>query len=163
MIKRDVLQLLKENSRLPISDIAYMLNVSESKVEKTIKKLETEGVIEQYTILINEEKLDEAPPTIRALIEVSVQPEKNKGFDHIAKQVLQYENVVDHYLVSGSYDFLIVVEGESLHDISSFISKKLSSIKNVKGTRTHFILKKYKENGVVFGGDSSEHRLAVSP
>ena len=91
-------------------------------------------------MVINEKKLDEPPVTIRALVEV-VQPEHDKGFDNIAKMVFKYENVVDHFLLSGSYDFLLVVEGKSLQDISDFIASKLSSIKNVKSTRTHFIFK----------------------
>lgn len=161
--KKDLIELLKQNARYSTSELATMLNSTEKLVEKEMRKLENSGVISKYTILVNEDKLDDTPSTIRALIEVGVHPERDKGFDNIAKMVYKYENVVDHFLLSGSYDFLLVIEGKSLQDISDFIASKLSSIKNIKSTRTHFILKKYKENNVVLNDSLNESRLKIAP
>lgn len=160
---KDLIELLRQNARYTASELAMMLNSTEKLVEKTMRNLEKSGVISKYTIIINENKLDDPPATIRALVEVAVHPERDKGFDNIAKMVYKYDNVVDHFLLSGSYDFLLVIEGKSLQDISDFIASKLSSIKNVKSTRTHFILKKYKENNIVLNDSFNESRLKIAP
>jgi DNA-binding Lrp family transcriptional regulator len=158
----EILELLKQNARMSAKDISKCLGVSEKEVDKTINKLEKSGIIAQYTTVINENKLEEAL-LIRALIQVSIRPEKNKGFDAIAGRICKYENVVDHYLMSGQYDLLIVVEGKTLQEISAFVSEKLASLDNVRSTATHFILKKYKEKGCIIESKSSESRLRYSP
>jgi DNA-binding Lrp family transcriptional regulator len=161
-ISKSVLRLLREDARRSDQELADMLGVSAESVNKAIAALKKDGVILKYTTVINDQKV-EGDSTIRALIEVSIRPEKKTGFDAIAQRICQHPNVVDHFLISGNYDFLIIVEGKSLQEISSFVSDKLASIENVRSTGTHFILKKYKEHGVMMTSDEGPKRLAVSP
>ncbi len=160
--EESLIRLLRDNARYSNQELADILNVSAKDVEKGIKKLEKDGVILKYTTVFNDQKID-GDSVIRALIEVSIRPEKKTGFDAIAQRICQHPNVVDHYLISGNYDFLIIVEGKSLQEISSFVSDKLASIENVRSTGTHFILKKYKEHGVIMSREEGPRRLAVSP
>lgn len=161
--EKSILTILKTNARATVADLAKLVGISEAEVSATVTHLEKSGVIVQYTAIVNEEKLDVKSTVVRALIEVKVQPEKKSGFDAIARRICRHPNVVDHFLMSGGFDFLIVVEGESLQEISAFVSDKLASIENVRGTMTHFIMKKYKENGVVIEETSEQDRLVVSP
>jgi DNA-binding Lrp family transcriptional regulator len=161
--ERDILRILQDNARLSADEIAAMVNGDPEKVKSLIHSWEANGVIIKYTTVLNELKLEDSPTTLRALIEVNVRPEKKTGFDAIASRICKHPNVVDHYLISGSYDFLVIVEGRSLQEISSFVSDKLASIENVRGTATHFILKKYKDHGVIFESEPLPERLAVSP
>ena len=160
--EKELVRLLKENARYTSEDLALMTALSTVEVEGLIKAWEADGVILRYTTLFNEEKFKEEHPKIRALIEVSIRPEKKTGFDAIARRICKHPNVIEHYLISGNYDFLIIVEGRSLQEISSFVSDTLASIENVRSTGTHFILKKYKENGVVYGSEEIGSRLAIS-
>ncbi|NBV83150.1 Lrp/AsnC family transcriptional regulator [bacterium] len=157
-----ILELVSSNARMATADIADQLQLTQAQVESTLKKLESDGVIIQYTTVVDEKKLPKTSK-IKALIEVSVRPEKRTGFEAIARKIAQFSNVVDHYLVSGGYDFLVIVEGDSLEEISSFVSDKLASIDNVRSTATHFIMKKYKEKGILIGQAPQEERLVVSP
>jgi len=159
---QDILRILQQDSRAAHADIATMIGTTASKVSAHIKKLEADGVILKYTTVVNDAKLAD-PYKIRALIEVSIRPEKKTGYDAFAKRLCKYPNVIDHYLISGNYDFLVIVEGATLQEISSFVSNKLASMDNVRSTTTHFILKKYKEHGVTFGIEEQENRLAISP
>ncbi|NQY75334.1 MAG: Lrp/AsnC family transcriptional regulator [Candidatus Margulisbacteria bacterium] len=161
-LEQEILALLKTNARIASSDIARLVKSDEKAVNKIISKLEKSGIIVKYATIINDEKTPEFKDTVRALIEVQVQPQKNTGFDAIAKRICNYDNVVDHYLISGRYDFLIIVEGSSLQDISQFVSEKLAPIDHVKSTTTHFMMKKYKQDGMIFENTSELSRLAVS-
>ena len=161
-IEKDLINLLKENARRSNSDLAALLGVKEEKVKKMITALEKEGVIVQYTAVIHEDKVKDSDVIIRALIELSVRPRRKTGYQHIARRISQYSDVVSHYLVSGNYDFLIIAEGKSLEDISTFVSDKLASIEHITSTSTHFIMKKYKENNVMFAHEDSVDRLMVS-
>jgi DNA-binding Lrp family transcriptional regulator len=162
-LENDMLTLLKKNARYSIKELANFTQSTEKKVSAAITNLEKKKIILQYTAIIDEEKVDHPEATIRALIEIRVQPEKKKGFDRIAASICKHKNVVDHFLLSGSYDFLIIVEGSNLKDISSFVSNKLAPIDHVSSTTTHFILKKYKENGVLIGEPETITRLPVTP
>lgn len=159
--KQDILNLLNHNARLSDKDIADSLNISEKEVKKTIKSLESKGIIVKYSTVINQNHPD-ATAKIRALIELSIRPEKKEGYDAVANRISKNSFVIDHYLVSGSYDFLIIMEGNTLQEISEFISD-LASMENISKTATHVILKTYKENGVRFELHSTEKRLPISP
>lgn len=159
--EKELVRLLKENARYTPEDLALMTGLSTTQVEGQIKTWEAEGIILRYTTVFNDEKFKEEHPKIRALIEVSIRPEKKTGFDAIARRICKHPNV-EHYLISGNYDFLIIVEGRSLQEISSFVSDTLASIENVRSTGTHFILKKYKENGVIYGAEETGNRLVIS-
>lgn len=160
--QQDILRLLRENARLSVADLATMTGVSPEKVSQLITQWESNGTILKYITVFNEQKHVESTK-IRALIEVSIRPEKKKGYDSIASRICKHPNVIDHYLISGNFDFLVIVEGDSLQEISSFVSDKLASIENVRSIGTHFILKKYKENGVLFEQEELADRLAVMP
>lgn len=163
MITQEVLQLLAKNARMPAEDMARLLGVTTEVIVETIRQLEADEVIVRYTTVINEQKVPQIRKKIRALIEVGVRPERERGFDDIARRIAQYPNVVAHYLISGSYDFLLIVEGESLEEISFFVSDKLASTDNVRSTATHFIMKKYKEKGIFIGEQEMPDRLAIMP
>ena len=158
----EILSILKENSRTDILDIAKQVNLSKEETEKIIKDLETRKIINKYTILFDDKKILNSPKKVRALIELSIRPEKNTGFDQIARRIARFSQVIDHYLISGTYDFLLIVEGESLEEISTFVAEKLASIDNVKSTRTNFIMRKYKEDGYIFEEEQLQ-RLAIQP
>ncbi len=157
-----LLSHLKKNARLSIQDLVDMTRATAKEIEEILDNLEKSGAIAQYTTIINEDLLKKSPSLIRALIEVSVRPEKKTGYDAVAKRISAHPNVVSHYLLSGNYDFLVIVEGSTLQEISQFVSE-LASLENVRSTGTHFILKKYKESGVHFLSEESENRLAIVP
>lgn len=144
---REILEILESNAKITPEEIARMLNRTPSAIRSAIKKMEKEGIILKYKTIINKELLHEEESGVRALIEVKVVPQKNLGFDHIAERIYQFPEVSSCYLMSGTYDLLVIVEGKNLHSISNFVAEKLSSMENVRGTVTHFILKKYKEDG----------------
>ena len=159
--KEFILNLLQKNARLSNKDIADSLDISESEVQKTIKTLESKGVIIRYSTILNHNHPD-TKTKIRALIELSIRPEKKEGYDAIAKRISENSFVIDHYLVSGNYDFLIIMEGSSLKEISEFVSE-LASMENISKTATHVVLKTYKENSIQLNQKNKEKRLPVSP
>lgn len=156
-----ILTILEKDARIAHSDIAKQLGVAESEVKKAIANLEEKGAILRYTTVTDEEALDETPQVVRAVVEVSIRPEKKTGFETLARRICRYPEVVAHYLVSGQYDFLVVVEGRNHQEIASFIYEKLATIENVTGTNTHFILRKYKEHGVMIQKPSAPERMAI--
>jgi DNA-binding Lrp family transcriptional regulator len=157
---QDILTLLKEDARMPISDLATMLGADEEKVKDAIADMEKQGVIAKYTIIVNDEKCEKEG--VEALIEVKVSPVREKGFDEIAQYIYQFDEVKSVYLMSGAYDLAVFVEGRTLRDAARFVSEKLSGIDKVLSTATHFILKKYKVEGIVLDR-SKEKRLVVQP
>ena len=156
-MKNKILDILKNDSRLSAKEIASMLNVTEKKVKDEIAKLEKENVILKYSVIVNDEIVN-GDDTVIAFIEVKVTPERDKGFDNIAKRLQKFPEVQSIYLMSGAYDLLVVVKGDSLKDIASFVSGKLSPLGNVLSTATHFLLKKYKENGIIMGQDEEKSK-----
>jgi len=158
-----ILDILSNHARLSVESIATQLKESPDVIAQAIHRLESNGTILQYATIIDESKLSKRKAPVRALIEVQVRPEKRTGFDSIAMRIAKFPNVVDHYLLSGGYDFLVIVEGETLDEIAQFVSGKLASLDNVRSTVTHFIMKKYKEKGALMGGDESDERLVITP
>ncbi len=160
-LSNKIISILKEDSRTPVGRIAVMLGESETAVEKAVRELERSGVIVKYSALINEDKLD--CDRVEALIEVKVSPQHTQGFDSIAENVYQFDEVKSVYLMSGAYDLAVFIEGRTLREVASFVSEKLSVMDNVLSTATHFILKKYKTDGVVLEESSGNGRLVVQP
>ncbi len=156
-----LLQLLKENASLKPAQIAAMLGISEGEVATRVKKFEEDQIILAYRAILNEEKLD--GDKVRAIIEVKITPERGGGFDRLAERIAKYSEVQSCYLISGSYDLMVVLEGRNLKEVASFVSEKLSTIQGVLSTSTHFILKPYKEQGVLIRQETAENRLAVTP
>ena len=159
---QEILEILEKDARTTPEEIARMLNMTPKAVKNTIKKLEKEGVILKYKTIINKELLKEEDAGVRALIEVRITPQKNLGFDHLAERIYQFPEVTSCYLMSGTYDLLVVVEGKSLHTVSSFVAEKLSPMENVRGTVTHFILKKYKEDSDILKQQEKSKRPAIT-
>lgn len=156
-----ILNLLKEDSRLGPATIATMLGVSEEQVRQAIEQMEQEKVLVKYAAVVNWDKVDEGKVT--ALIEVQITPERGRGFDAIAERIYLYPEVKTVYLMSGGYDLLVEVDGHSLKEVAGFVSNRLSSIDSVLSTKTHFILKKYKQDGVIFEDHNDDQRLVITP
>jgi len=160
-IEKELLTLLRENARMPVADLAKALRIDEKSVESHIQTLEKSGAILSYTTVINENIAGNSGSPIQALVEVSIRPEKKFGYDAIAKRIFKYPNVVGHYLLSGQYDFLVIVEGNNHQEIAAFVFDKIATLDNVTSTNTHFIFKKYKEHGIVIEKEDTPSREVV--
>ncbi|MCM8766052.1 MAG: Lrp/AsnC family transcriptional regulator [Candidatus Omnitrophica bacterium] len=158
----EILKILEKDARILPEEIAKMTGKKVSEVVKAIKKYEHEGIILGYKTIINKELVRDENNEVRALIEVNVIPQKDVGFDKIAERIYQFPEVTSCYLVSGTYDLLLVVEGRNIHTVSQFVAEKLSPLENVRGTVTHFLLKKYKEDGVILKHKEENKRIAIS-
>lgn len=156
-----VLELLKEDARRDAELIATMLAVPTEDVKQAIAELENDHIIVKYATVVNWSKIDDQKVT--ALIEVQITPERGRGFEGIAERIYLYPEVKSVYLMSGAYDLLVEVEGKNLKEVASFVSNKLSPIDAVLSTKTFFILKKYKQDGIIFEEHEGDHRLMVSP
>lgn len=160
-LETQVLDLLREDCRLPLEKLAVMLSVSTEEVAETIDSLERRRVILHYAPTINWDLTDRE--RVEAMIHVSVTPQRDMGFDAVARRIYRFEEVKSVYLMSGGYDLLVLVEAKSLKELALFVSSKLSTLEMVTGTQTSFVLKRYKEEGVIFDGSQSDNRLVVSP
>lgn len=158
---KNILNALVKDSRISTDELAALLKVDASEIKIAIQNMEKDGVILGYSCVVNDMFADNQ--SIRALIEVRINPEEDNGFDHIGSIICEYPKVIDHYLISGSYDFLLVVVGSNLHDISSFVFDHLATMSHVLSTKTHFIMKTYKQNGIVLPQKDSQRMLPVSP
>jgi DNA-binding Lrp family transcriptional regulator len=156
-----LLKLLQENATATPKHLAKMLNLSESEVAAKIKEYETSRVILGYHAMLNEEKM--GLDIVRALIEVKITPERGGGFDRLAERIAKYAEVRSCFLMSGGYDLLVVVEGDNLREVARFVTEKLATIQGVISTATHFMLKVYKDHGILVSEDGKEERLAVAP
>src|SRR3989338_1397456 len=157
----EILEKLEKDARTSPEEIARMLNMKPSAVKSAVKRMEKDGVILKYKTVINKEAIRDEDSDVRALIEVRVTPQKNLGFDHIAERIYRFPEVTSCYLMSGTYDLLVVVEGKNIHTVSNFVAEKLSPMENVRGTVTHFILKKYKEDGDILKQKTGDKRQAI--
>jgi DNA-binding Lrp family transcriptional regulator len=157
-----ILQLLKKDARTTPQELSKLIKLNVNEVKKRIAKYEKEGIILGYKAVINRELVEDKESEVRALIEVKVLPEKDLGFDRVAEHIYRFPEVMSCYLLSGTYDLLLVVEGRDLKTVSKFVAEKLSPMQNVRGTVTHFLLKKYKEDGLVMKCKEEHKRLAIS-
>ncbi|MEI6350803.1 MAG: Lrp/AsnC family transcriptional regulator [Verrucomicrobiota bacterium] len=157
-----LIELLKSNARACTDDLAKELNLTEAQVIARIAELEEDGTILGYQVIVDPEKVDKNGQ-VEAVIEVKITPERGGGFDRLASRIAQFEEVQSCYLMSGGYDLLVIVQGTTLQSIARFIAEKLSTIKGIVSTATHFRLKAYKENGVLLHREPASQRLAVSP
>jgi len=160
----EILKIIEENHKLPIESIALMAMSTEDTVTATIEKLEKSQIIKSYPTLIDWSKV-EGQENVTAMIDVKVTPKRGVGFDEVAQRISRFPEVSSLYLMSGAYDLSITVEGRSMIQISQFVSEKLSTIENVVSTTTHFMLKKYKHDGVIFQSenDDKDRRMVVTP
>ncbi|MDE7300732.1 MAG: Lrp/AsnC family transcriptional regulator [Clostridia bacterium] len=160
-IEKDILAILESDSRITADRMAAMLGVDKRQVEERVKQLEEKGAIVKYATIVNSDEIDET--LVEALIEVKVTPQKGAGFDAIAREIAEHDEVKNLYLMSGAYDLAVIVEGKSLKSISRFVSERISTYDSVLSTATHFILKKYKVEGALITKGADRARLSIQP
>jgi DNA-binding Lrp family transcriptional regulator len=158
-IMRDILDILEKNAKTPIEDIAAMTGRTEGEVAEAIKDLEKKKVIAGYSAMVDWDKTDR--DWVTALIEVKVTPQRDRGFDCIAERIYKYSQVKACYLMSGSFDLTVIVEGPDIREVAYFVSEKLSTIEGVTSTATHFVLKKYKDRNIFFDTSGQDDREAI--
>jgi DNA-binding Lrp family transcriptional regulator len=158
MLKK-ILKILEEDSRTTPEQIATMLGISRDEVVSTVKKAEDEGKILKYKTLINWDKVNDEH--VWALIEVQVSPQRDTGYDAIAEKIYRFPQARSVYLMSGAYDLAVLVMGKSMHEVADFVGQKLSPIEGVRAAATHFIMKRYKEDGVIMNGPEEIKRQPV--
>jgi len=157
----DILRILEEDCRTSVQDIASMTGKTVEEVQRVVEECERNGIIKAYRAIINWEKVGE--DKVYAFIDVKVAPERGVGFDDIAARIYRFPEVQSVHLVSGVHDLRVVVGGKSIKDVALFVAKELSTIDRVQSTSTHFLLKTYKADGVIFGETEVDRRLAVAP
>ena len=159
VLQKDVLAILSEDARISAKKIAAVLSVDEADVKNCIEEMEKSGLLVKYTAIVNSEKAEDS--LVEALIEVKVTPKKKEGFDGIAKQIASFPEVKAVYLMSGAYDLAVFLEDKTLQQVSRFVSERISTFDGVLSTATHFILKKYKIEGVVTEKEDADNRILV--
>ncbi len=157
----ELLRILQANALESPDNIARMLNLPVAEVTQRIRDYEKSGVIRGYQATLNEDRLD--LDKVTAVIEVKVAPQREGGFDTIAERISRFPEVRSAYLMSGTYDLLLFVEGRTLREVAGFVSERLSPLEGVLSTSTHFMLKTYKRFGVLMHQPTSDERLTVSP
>ena len=158
----EILEILTQDARITPAEIARMTGKTEAAIRKAIKAYEEAGVILKYKAVINHDLAREAGSFVRALIEVSVTPQKDVGFDTVAERIYSFPEVTSCYLVSGAYDLLLIVEGKTIQTVANFVASKLSPMAHVRSTTTHFLLKKFKEDGQILKPAKDHRRLNIS-
>jgi len=158
---RDILKILEKDARVTTKQIATMTGLPEDEVVRTIQKAEEEQIILKYKAIINWDKLENEH--VFALIEVKIAPQRDVGFDSIAERIYRFPQAHTVYLVSGTYDLLVIVTGKTIQEVANFVSQKLAPIEGVQGTVTHFMLKKYKEDGEILNPGENLRREPLVP
>lgn len=157
----DILDILENsNKHLSNEQIAQMLGSTEEEVSGIIKGLEKENIIVGYKTMINWEKTDK--DLVTAIIELRITPQRGEGFDKVAEKIYKYSQVKSLYLMSGSYDLCVIIEGRSMKDVALFVASKLAPMDNVLSTATSFVLKKYKDDGMIFYNDEEDSRQVIT-
>lgn len=160
-MREKILNMIEKNSRIDLKDMAVMLGMSEIDLANELAQMEKEKIICGYHTLINWDKTSEEKVT--ALIEVKVTPQRGLGFDSFAERIYNYEEVNAVYLMSGGFDFTVIIEGKTMKSVALFVSTKLATIDSVLSTSTHFVLKKYKDHGTVLEAEYKDERMLVTP
>ncbi|MGG1686116.1 Lrp/AsnC family transcriptional regulator [Pseudalkalibacillus sp. NRS-1564] len=158
----EILEILEDNARVPMDVLADMVELSVEEVEKIIKKLEEQDIILSYSSVINWDKTS-GKDGVAAMIDVKVTPKRDVGFDEIAERIYRFPEVKAVYLMSGAFDLSVQIEGKTMKEVAFFVSNKLSTLDSVLSTTTHFLLKKYKHDGVIFEPEQKDKRIVVSP
>ena len=151
-----LLKLLENDATLTHKELALMLSKEEGDIQEMIRQLEKDGVILGYKAVVDWDKTDKE--TVTALIEVKVMPQRDDGFDKIAEKIQNYPEIKGLYLMSGGFDFTVLIEGKTMKEVAYFVARKLAPIEYVTATATHFVLKKYKDNGVIYSKPEKDLR-----
>ena len=160
-MREEILRLLEKNSRIDIKEIAILVGKTETEVANEIAQMEKEGIIRGYYTLINWDNTNDE--RVSALIEVKVTPQRGLGFDKIAERISKFDEVKSVYLMSGGFDFTVILEEKTMKEIAQFVTSKLSTLDEVLNTATHFVLKKYKDYGVTMMEEHKDERMLVTP
>lgn len=160
-MREKILTIIEKNSKVDLKELAIILGEEEIDVANEIRAMEEEGIICGYHTLIDWEKT--SIEKVSALIEVRVTPQRGQGFDSIAERIYKYPEVDSVYLISGGFDLMVIMEGRSLKEVSSFVTNKLSALESVLSCATHFIMRKYKLNGTVLAKKHEDERMLVTP
>ena len=160
-MREKILSVIEKNSRIDIEELAILLGEDETAIANEIADMEKEGVICGYHTLINWDKTNNEK--VNALIEVRVTPQKGMGFDNIAERIYQFSEVNAVYLMSGSFDFTVFIEGRTMRDVAQYVSDKLAPMDSVLSTATHFVLKKYKDHGTILSAKKKDERQLITP
>lgn len=158
----EILHIIEDNARIPIETIADMIELTVEETAERIKSLEDRDIILNYSTVIN---WDKAPTEdgVAAMIDVKVTPKRQVGFDSVAERIYRFPEVKAVYLMSGAYDLSVQIEGKTMKEVAYFVSNKLSTIDSVLSTTSHFMLKTYKHDGVIFESEEKDKRIVVSP
>jgi transcriptional regulator, asnC family len=160
-MREKILAVIEKNSRIDLKELAILLGENEVDVANEISNMEKEGIICGYHTLINWDNT--STEKVVALIEVKVTPQRGMGFDKIAERIYQFSAVSAVYLMSGAFDFTVIVEGKTMREVAQFVSDKLSPMESVLSTGTHFILKKYKDHGTILTENKTDERQLITP
>jgi DNA-binding Lrp family transcriptional regulator len=158
----EIVEILEKDARLAVESVAKMVSLNVEETEALIKKLEDNKIIVRYISVIDWTKIEEYSG-VRAMIDVKVTPKRGVGFDEVAERIYRFKEVNSVYLMSGAYDLSVIIEGQSMNEVARFVSQKLSALDSVISTTTHFILNKYKHDGVIFEPENKDKRIVVSP
>ena len=159
---QEILDLLQNDARLTADDIAAMTKKPVAEVKAIIAAMEKDGIILKYTAIVNQDKIPAEAELVRAIIEIQVTPEREHGFDALAERIYRFPQVKSLHLMSGGYDLQVIIEGKTLKDVAFFVSEKLATLSGVKSTKTHFVLKTYKENDIVYVDSKKDRRESVT-
>lgn len=160
-MREKILKYIEKNARIDLKDLAVMLGISEAELANEISDMEKEKIICGYHALINWDGTSEEKVT--ALIEITVTPQRGLGFDKVAERIYKFSEVRAVYLMSGGFDFTVIIEGKTMKDVAKFITEKLAPLEPVRDTSTHFILKKYKDHGTILVENNKDERMLVTP
>ena len=160
-MREKILAINEKNSRIDLKDLAALLGESEAAVANEIADMEKENIICGYHTMINWDNTGNEK--VIALIEVKVTPQRGMGFDKIAERIYQYSEVNSVYLMSGAFDFTVIIEGKTMREVAQFVSEKLSPMDSVLSTATHFVLKKYKDHGTIMYEKPGDERMMITP
>ena len=157
----DILRILdKEQGMVDAKKISRMLGMTEDEVNGKLKELENDHIIAGYKTIVNWDKTDRE--VVRALIDLRITPQRGEGFDKVAERIYKYPQVRALYLMSGAYDLSVVIEGKTMKEVALFVAQKLAPMESVISTATHFVLKKYKEEGIIFEDDEKDTRQVIT-
>jgi len=160
-MRKQILATIEHNSRIDLKELAVLLGATETEVANEVAQMEKEHIICGYHTLINWDNTDQ--DKVVSLIEVKVTPQRGLGFDKIAERIYKFDEVRSVYLMSGGFDFTVIIEGKSMKEVSMFVSNKLAPMEAVISTSTHFVLKKYKDYGTILNEIQSDERISVTP
>ena len=161
--RREILDLLRENGRYTTEDIARLTDFSEDEVDAAIEEFEEAGIIRGYQAVVDWDAVETESERVRATVELNVALDRETNYGDIAERIAKFPEVASLRLVSGDYDFDLEVEGDSMREVSHFISDKIAPIPEITQTVTHYIMESYKEQGIEFGDHDEDDRLSISP